>query len=196
MRVRCLLTISHPPRHLISSSAMRDCRGGSSGLTHRRRLADSVWLGLTLAALVLTKVVFVYLWIFIALMFVALDAIDRRIGRSTAMLLAVFLASHFVPVGAWMARDFSAIGSFTVVEGRQTGVLGQRAAYNTMSDDEFAAAFWYYLPVTKNRLGSLGIAAESIERVAPNGSNSFRQRRNAAADRSAGDIQRQLLSEP
>ena len=69
-------------------------------------LADSVWLGLTLAALVLTKVVFVYLWIFIALMFVALDAIDRRIGRSTAMLLAVFLASHFVPVGAWMARDF------------------------------------------------------------------------------------------
>ena len=65
-----------------------------------------------------------------------------------------------------------------------------------MSDDEFAAAFWYYLPVTKNRLGSLGIAAESIERVAPNGSNSFRQRRNAAADRSAGDIQRQLLSEP
>ena len=46
----------------------------------------------------LTKVVFVYLWIFIALAFVALDALGRRIGRSTAVLVHGVLASHLLPV--------------------------------------------------------------------------------------------------
>ena len=73
---------------------------------------------------------------------------------------------------------------FTVVEGRETGVLLTREAYHNMRDDEFAAAFWYYLPVTKNRLGDLGIAAQSIERVAPMNANSFRRRQN----RDAGPI--------
>ena len=163
---------------------------------HRRRPTDGVWLGLVLAALVLTKVVFVYLWIFIALAFVTLDALDRGIGQSTALLVAVFLASHLVPVGAWMARNHSAVGAFTVVEGRQTGVLLTREAYHNMRDDEFAAAFWYYLPVTKNRLGDLGIAAQSIERIAPMNANSFRRRQNRGADPSALDVQSRLLTEP
>ena len=93
--------------------------------------------------------IFVYLWIFIALAFVALDAIDRRVDRSTALLVTAFLSSHFIPVSASMARNYTAIGSFTVVEGRQTRVLVTREGYHNMRDDEFAAAFWYYLPVTK-----------------------------------------------
>ena len=163
---------------------------------HRRRLTDGVWLGLTLAALVLTKVVFVYLWIFIALAFVALDAIDRRVDRSTVLLVMVFLGSHFIPVVAWMARNHSAVGSFTVVEGRQTGVLLTREAYHNMRDDEFAAAFWYYLPVTKQRSGDDGVAAAAIERVAPFGPNSFRRSRNPDRNRSAEDILSGLLTEP
>ena len=163
---------------------------------HRRRLADGVWLGLTLAALVLTKVVFVYLWIFIALAFVALDAIDRRLDGSTALLVTVFLGSHFIPVVAWMARNHSAIGSFTVVEGRSTGVLLTREAYHNMRDDEFAAAFWYYVPVTKHRSGDDGAAATSIERVAPFNPNSFRRSRSVDRDRSAEDILSGLLTEP
>ena len=162
---------------------------------HRRRLADGVWLGLTLAALVLTKVIFVYLWIFIALAFVALDAIDRRVDRSTALLITVFLSSHFIPVTAWMARNYTAIGSFTVVEGRQTSVLVTREAYHNMRDDEFAAAFWYYLPVTKYRPGDDGVAAASIERVYPFNPNSF-SRSGEILDRSADDILYGLLTEP
>ena len=162
---------------------------------HRRRPADGVWLGLVLAALVLTKVVFVYLWIFSALAFVALDALSRRIDRSTAVLVTVFLASHLVPVGAWMARNHSAVGEFTVVNGRQTGVLVAREAYNSMRDDEFAAAFWYYLPVTRNNLEALGIAAESIERIAPGNAYSFRQQW-ANPNGAAARLRSQFLTEP
>ena len=163
---------------------------------HRRRLTDGVWLGLTLAALVLTKVVFVYLWIFIALALVALDAIDRRVDRSTALLVTVFVGSHFIPVAAWMARNHSAVGSFTVVEGRQTGVLLTREAYHNMRDDEFAAALWYFLPVTRHRTGDDGVAAGSIERSAPFSPSSFRGSTSADSDRSAEDILDGLLTEP
>lgn len=162
---------------------------------HRRRLTDGVWLGLTLAALVLTKVAFVYLWIFIALAFVALDAIDRRVDRWTALLVTVFLVSHFIPVGAWMARNQSAIGSFTVVEGRQSIVLATREQYHDMRDDEFSAAFWYYLPVTKHRPGDDGATPTSIERVYPFNPNSFSQSGNTLS-RSADDILYGLLAEP
>ena len=163
---------------------------------HRRRLTDGVWLGLTLAALVLTKVVFVYLWILIALALVALDAIDRRVDRSTALLVTVFVGSHCIPVAAWMARNHSAIGSFTVAEGRQTGVLLTREAYHNMRDDEFAAALWYFLPVTRHRSGDDGVAAGSIERGARFSPTSFRGSMSAEPDRSAEDILYGLLTEP
>lgn len=81
-------------------------------VSDRRRMTDGLLLGLTLAALVLTKVVFVYLWIFIALALVASDALNHRLGRSTVIVLSVFLASHFLfwSVPGWPAtRPQSAV---------------------------------------------------------------------------------------
>ena len=165
-------------------------------MLHLRRLTDGLLLGLTLAALVLTKAIFVYLWIFIAMAFVASDALNYRLGRSTAVLLSVFLASHFLVVGAWMARNHAAIGKFTVTEGRQGSVLRTREAYHSMRDDEFAAAFWYYLPVAKNHLGNLGFASASVERIHPSGRNSFRQEGLVDLGQTPGEIRDALLAEP
>ena len=165
-------------------------------MSHRRRVTDGLLLGLTLAALVLTKVVFVYLWIFIALAFVASDALSHRLDRSTAVLLSVFLASHFLLVGAWMVRNHAAVGSFVVAEGREAGVSRLREAYHGMRDDEFAAAFWYYLPVTRNHLDRLGISAASVERVHPSSPNSFRSQGRRNRGRTAADTRDALLSEP
>ena len=165
-------------------------------LLHRRRPTDGLLLGLTLAALVLTKAIFVYLWIFIAMAFVASDALSYRMGRSTAVLLSVFLASHFLVVGAWMARNHAAIGKFTVTEGRQGSVLRIREAYHSMRDDEFAAAFWYYLPVAKNHLGNLGFADASVERINPSGRNSFEQEGLVDLGQTPAEIRDTLLAEP
>ena len=165
-------------------------------MSHCRRMADALLLGLTLAALVLTKVVFVYLWIFIALALVASDALNHRMGRSTVILLSVFLTSHFLLVGAWMARNQAAIGGFTVVEGRETSVLRIREAYHNMRDDEFAAAFWYYLPIARNHLDSLGFPATSVDRLRPQNRNGFRTRGHANREPTAADIRDALLSEP
>ncbi len=113
----------------------------------RRRVLYSALLGLALAALVLTKVVFLYFWPFVVAGLVASDLLQRTLGRRTVLLVAVFLVAHLLPVGGWMARNLVLFDDFSVVDsGRATQVLIMRAAYNRMRDDEFAAGFWYYTP--------------------------------------------------
>ena len=61
-------------------------------------------LGLALAGLALTKVIFVYLWIPIALMLVAADWLRRRVDWTTAGLVGVlFTARRSRSAAGWFA---------------------------------------------------------------------------------------------
>ena len=72
--------------------------GGLAWLTATsRRLMLAALLGLALAALVLTKVVFTYLWIPIALALVAADLLRRRLDWTTAGLIGVMLVAQSAP---------------------------------------------------------------------------------------------------
>ena len=140
-----------------------------------RRPLYAALLGLALAALVLTKVIFVYLWMPIALMLVTADWLRRRVDWTTAGLVGVLFAAHAIPVGGWMVRNYLATDDFSIVEARSAPVLGYRASYNTMSHDEWAAGFAYYLPLTRAHLQSLGIPEESFERFDAGSEQGFRQ---------------------
>ena len=113
----------------------------------RRRVLYSALLGLALAALVLTKVVFLYFWPFVVAGLIASDLLQRTIGWRTMLLVGVFLIVHFLPVGGWMVRNFVLFNEFSMVEStRVVLTLTRRSVYNTMRDDEFAAGFWSYTP--------------------------------------------------
>ncbi len=148
----------------------------------RRRPVYSALLGLALAALVLTKVVFAYLWIFVALALVASYVLKGGFDRSDVMLVSVFLVVFLIPVGAWMVRNYVLSGNFSLVEQRADKVWSIRSAYNEMRDDEFAAGFWYYLPmVCKKDMVKRGIPKESFERFnsagfRQTGQNNYRRR--------------------
>ena len=147
-----------------------------------RRPLHAALLGLALAALVLTKAVFVYLWIPIALMLAAADWLRQRVDWTTAGLVGVLCAAHLIPVGGWMARNYLMSGDFSIVEARSASVLGLRVSFNTMRHDEWARGFAYYLPLTRETLQSAGIPEVSFERFDMDGENGFRQtsrRRNA-----------------
>ena len=131
--------------------------------TTRRRLYAAL-LGLALAALALTKVVFVYLWIPIALMFIASDWLRRRIDWTTAGLVCVMFVAQALPVGGWMARNYLLSGNFAVSEARSASVFGWRESFNTMRGDEWVAGFAYYLPLTREGLQSGDRPTESFER--------------------------------
>ena len=129
---------------------------------NKRRWEYSALLGLSLTALVLTKVVFAWLWVFIALAFVVVDRLEKKSNRSTALLVSVFLAVHLASVGAYMVRNYVTSGDFSLVERREYRVWSIRVAYNEMRDDEFAAGFWYYLPM----ISELDLVNRGIPRAA------------------------------
>ena len=142
-----------------------------------RRPLYAALLGLALAALVLTKVIFVYLWIPIALMFVAADWLRRRVDWTTAALVGVLFTVQVIPVGGWMARNYVTSGDFSIVEARSGAVLGYRQVFNAMRHDEWAAGFRLFLPLTRANLQSAGIPEESFERFDRDGEFGFRQTR-------------------
>ena len=155
----------------------------------RRRVLYSALLGLVLAALALTKIVFLYFWPFVVAGLVASDLLQRTLGRHTVLLIGVFLIVHFLPIGGWMARNFVLFDEFSVDNGQRTiWVLTRRAAYNTMRDDEFAAGFWYYTPYKLD----LGIPKHSWERFDWKNTDGFMQmgRRTNVRRNSADWLQR------
>ena len=147
-----------------------------------RRPSHAALLGLALGALVLTKVIFAYLWIPVALMLLAADWLRRRLDWTTAGLVGVLFAAHAIPVGGWMVRNHLTTDDFSIVEARSAVVLGLRASFNTMRHDEWAAGFAHYFPLTRANLQSAGIPEESFERFDDDSENGFRRtnrRRNA-----------------
>ena len=140
-----------------------------------RRPSHAALLGLALAALVLTKVIFAYLWIPVALMLAAADWLRSRLDWTTAGLVGVLFVAHAIPVGGWMVRNYLTTDDFSIVEARSAAVLGYRSSFNTMRHDEWAAGFAYYLPLTRAHLQSAGIPEESFERFHDDSENGFRQ---------------------
>ena len=135
----------------------------------RRRPIYSVLLGLALAALVLTKTIFVYLWIIVALVFVVSDLSKKRFDQSSVALVSLFLVAHFIPLGLWMARNYAMSGDFSLVSKRPAvEAWSIRASYNEMREDEFTAGFSYYLPLIRRDIDN---------RIFQNSYETFVQRR-------------------
>ena len=140
-----------------------------------RRLVHAALLGLALAALVLTKVIFTYLWIPIALSLAVTDLLRRRVDRTTAGLIGAMLIAQAVPVVAWTTRNYLASGDFSVVEARSADVLFRRVSFNTMRHDEWLAGFTYYLPPMGASPWLESIPRESFERFDSRRATGFRE---------------------
>lgn len=139
-----------------------------------RRLVYATLLGLALAALVLTKVIFTYLWIPIALALAATDLLRRQINWTTAGLIGTMVVVQGIPVGAWMTRNYLVADNFSIVESRTYRVLTLRTHYNTMRNDEWAAGFAYYLPPTGESPWLESFPRESFERFEQRRTTGFR----------------------
>lgn len=106
----------------------------------------AAWLapGVALAALSLTKAVFLYLVapaVLIALVAGLLGGAKRR--RFLASVV-VFAIAYAVPVGGWMARNHSLEGSYSISMGRTATALNVRAVLNEMTPKQYLAAFVYW----------------------------------------------------
>ncbi len=140
-----------------------------------RRLMYAALLGLALSALVLTKVVFAYLWIPIALTWAIGDLLRRRIDWTTAGLVGAMLVAQGVPIVGWMARNYLAAEDFSIVAAwRPADVLNRRAHLNRMRHDEWVAGFAYYLPQALAEESLTDVPRESFERFERRRASGFR----------------------
>ena len=131
--------------------------------------------GLALAALVLTKASFAYLWIPIVVTLAAADLLRSSIDWKTAGLASVMLLAQCIPIGGWMARNYLMSGDFSIIDIRSAQVLGLRDSYSRMRHDEWLTGFAYYLPPARANLPTRGIADESFERFEMERTDGFRQ---------------------
>jgi hypothetical protein len=142
----------------------------------RGRTVHFLALGATLAALVLTKVIFAYLWVVYLLIFAGVYILKKRPGRLLLRHAAAFALPYLVLVGGWMIRNALTSGHFELVEHRSYDVLSIRAAYDQMTADEFLYGFVYHTPnLGEAALKRWGVPEQSYRRFAQSQEYSFRR---------------------
>ncbi|MCG6871109.1 MAG: hypothetical protein LJE84_02370 [Gammaproteobacteria bacterium] len=142
-------------------------------LATRDRLSFYALAGLCLGALVLTKAVFLYLWVLLA------AGLLLR-GRRNFGGLLVFLLAYATVTGGWMVRNQAAVGEWLVSE-RGGRVLGIRAEYNRMTPGEYGAALLYWNPLFGRQRAPQLVASENLVRL---------DRRNPAGFYRRGKVER------
>jgi len=101
-------------------------------------------LGLVMAALTLTKAVFLPFTV-LALGAGALWALWQRVPVRTVMAAGIVFACAFAaPVGGWMARNAAVGGSFAITVERGGIAISTREVFNHMSGAQYVAAFVYW----------------------------------------------------
>ena len=111
---------------------------------HSRSRFGWLLVGLFAAALSLTKAV--YLYCFLPLAAVALAVALLRSAQRRTILASLLLAGsvYAALVGGWMARNYAVGDSFAITLSRGGIALSTRVVFNEMTPEQYAAAFVYW----------------------------------------------------
>lgn len=104
-----------------------------------------VFLGISLASLVLTNAIYQYFIFILTIYMLFLFKKGLFQKRQFVTCLLLLLASYSVPVGGWMLRNYSHFDRFYICD-RGGYVLAIRAEYNKMTADDFGGAFLWWTP--------------------------------------------------
>ena len=121
----------------------------------RRRFAFAAASGALLAALVLTRAIFLY-WLFALVVFGCVQLVMQRRTRGdvgAAATGAIVLAA-IILVLPWMARNLSVGARFAVADQRGS-LLAIRAEYSEITRSELVGGFAYYLPLAPDAMKDL-----------------------------------------
>lgn len=133
-------------------------------LRDQRRWLAATLIGIALGLLALTRPSFWYLLLAATALTALLVLLPRSRQRALPLVLSCALAMCFAL--PWLARNHQVFGQAVMSGGPYGGrSLIQRVTYNDMRDDEFAAAFIYWLPDFGDALAKLLLPATSYRRL-------------------------------
>ena len=124
-------------------------------------------LGITLASLALTRPEYLYLYYAFAALaiIIALKFLQSRYRRHHAFSAASLILSGMVVLSPWMARNFHYFDTIALTGGYGDKTIAYRAAYNYMTEQEWQAAFIYWLPGYGELLASKYLTPESYQKL-------------------------------
>ncbi len=140
----------------------------------RRWRGDWLLVGLALAALSLTKAV--YLYFALPLLAIALGVLLirwRRLTRTSLIALALIMAGYAPPVGAWMLRNVVEVDSFVITDSRRGIVLSEREIFNSMTPGEYGIAFLWWTRAMGDNLVRTHFPPQSYRRFHLYGKDGF-----------------------
>jgi len=102
-------------------------------------------VGLALAALTLTKAVFLTYVVLACIAAAGVAIRSARLRRKLGYALAALAVSYGIVVGGWMVRNWSVEGNFRLTDARGGIALSTREVFNHMTAQQYGAAFVYWL---------------------------------------------------
>jgi len=131
------------------------------------RTAHFAWAGLSFGLLALTKASFLYVFIGLAALLLAIALIGPRKLELTRRLapIAALAAAFAAVVVPWMARNYVQLDKFQLAE-RGGVVLYLRALKNGMTADEYKGALYFWAPKPlQSAIGNmLGFSSADLQR--------------------------------
>ncbi len=120
--------------------------------------------GLALAALVLTKAVFLYFLVF-AIVAVVGFAVFRSL-RPVWIAASVFIVAASAPVLGWMAYHKASGGSFAIVDSMRSAIaLSGRERFNDMTAPEWATSFLWWTRAVGDNIARRHLPADLHRRI-------------------------------
>ena len=110
----------------------------------RRKSVAAAAAGATLAALILTKAIFLYLLYLLAACGLVYMVVQRPLAPRIAIAGLAFMLSAGVPTAAWMARNAAAFGDASLTIGRGALALSERVTWNRMTAAEYPMAYLWW----------------------------------------------------
>ena len=139
------------------------------------------WLlvGLALAALSLTKAVFLYFALpMLAIALGVLLVRWRKLTRTSLISLALITAGYAAPVGAWMLRNAVEVDSFVITDSRRGFALSEREIFNSMTPGEYGIAFLWWTRAMGDNLVRTHFPPQSYRRFNLAAKDGFYNRSN------------------
>lgn len=124
-------------------------------------------VGIALALLALTRPEYLYLFYAFAVLavIVTLWFLRRSDLFHQCTRIATLIFSAIIVLSPWMARNYHHFGSMALTGGYGDQTIAYRAAYNEMNEQEWKAAFIYWLPGYGEQFAAKYLPPESYKKL-------------------------------
>ena len=138
--------------------------------------------GFTLAALILTKAIFLYLILVFAPLAIVFGLTSKTRRQNILPAMLIFFLCCALPISAWVARNVAVDDFWGITEGRNQIAVSVREIYNDITFIEYCAGFVYWTRIKGDGLAHRLFPKETIGKLRHDTDDGFFRRGHQRVD--------------